>query len=60
MTTSLHHSGTDPETRKKIEDEQEAWRSVNALFEEKEREYQRALEDKEKLIEELKRRLNEK
>ena len=57
MTEILHHSGTDPETRKKIEDEREAWRSVNALFEDKEREYQQALEEKDRVIEELRRKL---
>ena len=38
MTDILHHSGTNPEERKRIEDEQEAWRTVNAMFEDKERE----------------------
>lgn len=42
ITAILHHTGTDPSTRKKIEIEQEAWRSVNALFEKK----QMALEKK--------------
>ena len=39
MTDILHHSGTNPEERKKIEKEQEAWRSVNAMFEDKEKKY---------------------
>jgi hypothetical protein len=38
MTDILHHSGTNPEERKRIEDEQEAWRTVNAMFEDKEKE----------------------
>lgn len=33
ITDILHHTGTDPVEKKKIEDEQEAWRSINALFE---------------------------
>jgi hypothetical protein len=73
MTDILHHVGTDPKERKQIEIEQEAWRSVNAMFEEKERKYQKELEEqrkalsekdqalseKDKLIEELMRKLNE-
>ena len=38
MTEILHHSGIDPQTRKEIEDEREAWRSVYALFEDERRE----------------------
>jgi len=46
ITEILHHSGTDTEERKKIEIEQEAWRSVNAMFENKERKYLKALNEK--------------
>jgi hypothetical protein len=73
MTDILHFVGTDPKEREQIEIEQEAWRTVNAMFEEKERKYQkdleeqrkaldekdRALTEKDKLIEELMRKLNE-
>lgn len=73
ITEILHYVGTDPKERKQIEIEQEAWRTVNAMFEEKERKYQRELEEqrkalnekdkalsqKDKLIEELLRKLNE-
>jgi hypothetical protein len=66
MTDILHYVGTDPKERKQIEMEQEAWRTVNAMFEEKERKYQKELEEqrnalseKDKLIEELMRKLNE-
>lgn len=52
MTDILHHSGSDPVTRKEIEDEQEAWRSVNALFEDERKKYQLALEEKEQALEE--------
>ena len=38
LTDILHHSGTNPEERKLIETEQEAWRTVNAMFEDKEKE----------------------
>lgn len=74
ITDILHYVGTDPEERKQIEIEQEAWRTINAMFEEKERKYQQELEEqrqeleeqkqalheKDKLIEELLRKLNEK
>jgi hypothetical protein len=66
ITEILHYVGTDPQERKQIEIEQEAWRTVNAMFEEKERSYQKELEqqrktlkEKDKLIEELTRKLNE-
>lgn len=66
MTNILHHSGTDPASRKLIEIEKEAWRTVNAMFEDKEREFykklkeqRKALSEKDKLIEELKRKLND-
>ncbi len=73
ITEILHYVGTDPQERKQIEIEQEAWRTVNAMFEEKEKKYlkeleaqkqaleaqKKALEDKDKLIEELKQKLKE-
>ena len=52
ITEILHYVGTDPEERKQIEIEQEAWRSVNAMFEQKEEKYQRALEKQRKALEE--------
>jgi hypothetical protein len=67
MTDILHYVGTDPKERKQIEIEQEAWRTVNAMFEEKERRYQKELEAKNKELlelreqmEELKKQLNQK
>jgi hypothetical protein len=71
-TDILHHSGTDPEERKKIETEQEAWRTMNAMFEDKERELRKTIDEQAqaldeakkqnddllKELEELKRRLN--
>ena len=73
-TDILHFAGTNPEERKKIETEQEAWRTVNAMFEDKENELleviekknkaldekDKALDEKDKIIEELKQKLNEK
>jgi molybdopterin converting factor small subunit len=50
ITDILHYSGTNPTEKKKIETEQEAWRTINALFKEKEKKYKKALEEKEKII----------
>ena len=70
MTDSLHYSGTDPGERNKIETEQEAWRTVEALTEglrEKVleqskviKEKDQALTEKDLLIAELLRKLDEK
>ncbi len=69
-TDILHHSGTNPEERKKIETEQEAWRTVDAMteglrqkVEEQGRaltEKDQALSEKDRLIAELLRKLEEK
>lgn len=45
----LHHTGVDPE-KKLIEIEQEAWRSINALLEDQERGYIKAIVEKDKTI----------
>ena len=50
MTDILHYVGTNPQERKHIETEQEAWRTVNAMFEEKERKYQKELKDQRKAL----------
>lgn len=70
ITDILHYSGTDPGERKKIETEQEAWRTVEALTEglrEKVieqskviKEKDQALTEKDQLIAELLRRLDQK
>jgi hypothetical protein len=60
MTDILHYVGTDPKERKQIEIEQEAWRTVNAMFEEKERKYQKELEEQRKALNEKDKALNEK
>jgi hypothetical protein len=73
ITDILHFVGTSPKERKELEVEQEAWRTINAMFDEKERRYQeelaeqrkmleqkdQALTEKDRLIEELMRKLNE-
>lgn len=66
LTEILHYSGTNPEERKRIETEQEAWRTVNAMFKEKEKELLKRLEEKDKVnadllrqIDELKAKLNQ-
>jgi hypothetical protein len=50
ITDILHHSGTDPESRRQIEIEQEAWRSIDAMFADKEKAFQKALAEKEKAL----------
>jgi hypothetical protein len=64
-TDILHFAGTNPEERKKIEIEQEAWRTVNAMFEDKEKELLKkikekdeAIDEKDRLIAELMKKLN--
>ena len=59
LTDILHHSGTNPEERKLIETEQEAWRTVNAMFEDKEKELKKVIDNQAKLIEVLKRKLGD-
>jgi hypothetical protein len=60
----LHFAATDPAERKKIEAEREAWRTLNALFADKETtllkqldEKDKALAEKDQLIEELRKQL---
>jgi hypothetical protein len=60
ITEILHYVGTDPKERKEIETEQEAWRTVNAMFEEKERKYQQAIEEQKKALDEKEKALDEK
>lgn len=57
MTDILHYSGTNPEERKRIEAEQEAWRTVNAMFEDKEKAFLKALHEKEKALDEKEKAL---
>jgi hypothetical protein len=59
ITDILHHSGTEPEERKLIEIEQEAWRSINAMFEDKEKKYLKEMGEKDKALEEKDKALDE-
>jgi hypothetical protein len=59
-TDILHFSGTNPEERKKIETEQEAWRTVNAMFEDKEKELMAVIDENKKVIDEKDKALDEK
>jgi hypothetical protein len=60
MTEILHYAGTNPKERKQIEIEQEAIRTINAMFEEKERNYKKVLSEKEKELHEKDKALSEK
>ena len=60
MTEILHHSGTDPEARKQIEAEREAWRSVDAMVENERLAFQKALSEKDKALSEKDKELSEK
>ena len=51
----LHFSGTNPEERMKIETEQEAWRTVNALFADARKELMDVIGEKDKQIGENKK-----
>ncbi len=73
-TSILYVSGSNPEERRKIEIEQEAWRTINAAFEDKEKELmdvikeskkvlrdkEKALKDKDKTIEDKDKAIEEK
>ncbi len=59
MTDILHYTGTDPEEKKKIEIEQEAWRTVNAMFEDKEREFLKVIDENKRVIDENKKVIDE-
>jgi hypothetical protein len=60
ITEILHHSGTNPKERKEIENEQEAWRTVNAMFEDKEKELRKELSEKDNVIHEKDNVIHEK
>ena len=59
-TDILHFSGTNPEERKKIEIEQEAWRTVNAMFNDAKKELMAIIDENKKVIDENKKALDEK
>ena len=60
ITDILHHSGTNPEEKKKIENEQEAWRTFNVQFEKQAREFRQALKEKDQALSEKEKALSEK
>jgi molybdopterin converting factor small subunit len=60
ITGILHHSGTNYEEKKKIENEQEAWRTINAMFSDKEKKFLKALEKNRIALEEKDQALTEK
>lgn len=51
-TDILHFSGTNPEERKKIEIEQEAWRTVNAMFADAKKELENLIKESEDKLKE--------
>jgi septal ring factor EnvC (AmiA/AmiB activator) len=59
-TNILHYSGTDPAEKKKIEIEQEAWRSVNAMFENERNELLKSLTEKDQALTEKDQVITEK
>jgi len=62
-TDILHHSGTNAEEKQKIETEQEAWRTVDALTDglrEKVLQQTKVIQEKDNLIAELMKKLDEK
>jgi len=50
ITDILHYTGTDPDEKKKIDIEQEAWRTMNAMFEDKEKELLKVIDENKKKI----------
>jgi len=56
----LHYAGTNPDQRKKLEIEQEAWRTINAMFEDKETKLMSIIQEKDSLLNEKDSLLNEK
>ncbi len=60
MRDILHHSGVDPVSKKEIEQEREAWRSVDALFAKERKSFKKALDEKDKALDEKDKALDEK
>ena len=56
----LHHAGVEPAQREELEKEQEAWRSIYAIFGTEVKGLRTGMKEKEKLIEELKLEKDEK
>jgi len=60
LTEVLHHAGVEPAQREELEKEQEAWRSIYAIFGTEVKGLRTGMKEKEKLIEELKLEKDEK
>jgi len=60
ITDILHYTGTNPEEKERIEIEQEAWRSVNAMFEDREKQLLKIIDENKKALTEKERALTEK
>src|SRR6218665_1056245 len=54
LTEVLHHAGVEPAQWEELEKEQEAWRSVYAIFGTEVKKLRTGIKEKEKIIEELK------
>ena len=59
MTDILHYSGTNLSERKEIENEQEAWRTVNAMLESQEEKYMKVIERNQKMLDERTKALDD-
>lgn len=59
-TDILHYSGADATTRKQLEVEQEAWRTIDAFFEDEREDLQQKLEKREQIIFEKEQEISEK
>ncbi len=60
ITNILHHSGTDPDERRLIDTEKEAWRTINATFENERKAFEKALTEKNQALTEKDKALTEK
>ena len=60
MTNILHSTGIDPASRKKIEIEQEAWRTIEAMFAPREKKFLKELKEVSKKLKENEKVLTEK
>ncbi len=59
ITNILHHAGTDPEERQKLDNENEAMRTLNALFHNTEKQYKKTIQEQQKALSEQKKAFEE-
>lgn len=66
MIQNLHYAGTEPKEREKLETEREAWRTVDAMFEEKSKDLidqlakkEQAINEHQKVMEETQKKLQD-